>query len=109
MLLSKRSRPSSGTGSQTAALVTWARQLGRTPGSPSKAGSRTLICLGSSGSRLNRCAPQLRQKHFSNPPSGCRQHWTRSSPWSSRKVRPSIRACADEPDPARRWQRVQWQ
>ena len=29
-----------------------------------------LICVGSSGLRLNRCAPHSRQKHFSNPPSG---------------------------------------
>ncbi len=32
--------------------------------------TRTLICVGSSALRLNRCAPHSRQKHFSNPSSG---------------------------------------
>ncbi len=67
-----------------------------------------LICVGSSGLRLKRCAPHSRQKHLAKP-SGGSQHATCSSPASSRKVRPSIRAYADIAPPVRRWQRVQWQ
>ena len=84
------------------------RQLGRTPGSPSNAAIRMLIWLRSS-LRLNRCEPHSEQKHFSKPPSGCRHPFTSSSPWSSRNVVPSIRACAELADPVRFWQRVQWQ
>ena len=70
---------------------------------------RTLIWLGSSGLRLNRCEPHTPQKHFSKPPSGWRQVRSACSPASSLKVRPSILACADTAEPVRRWQRVQWQ
>jgi hypothetical protein len=59
--------------------------------------------------RLNRCDPHSRQKHFSKPPSGWRQHFKSSVPLSSRNVRPSILAWAEDAVPVRRWHRVQWQ
>ena len=68
-----------------------------------------LICAESSGLRLKRCEPQIPQKHFSNPPSGWRHAASDSSPAVRRNVRPSMRACAEDAVPVRRWQRVQWQ
>jgi hypothetical protein len=77
------------------------RQLGRTPGSPSNAPMRMLIWL-PSGLRLNRCEPHSAQKYFPNPPPGGSQPLTSSSPWSSRNVPASIRACAELAVPVRR-------
>ena len=49
--------------------------------------------------------PHSPQKHFSKPPSAWRHARTSSSPWTNRKVRPSMRACADAAPPVRFWQR----
>ena len=67
------------------------------------------MSAGASGLRLKRCAPHSGQKDFSNPPSGCLHPRTTSAPATRRNAFPSTTACADEPDPVRPWQRVQWQ
>ena len=105
-LSSKRGRPSSGIGSQGAAYATNWRQPGRTPGSPSKAPRRTLIWEGSAGLRLKRLEPHSPQKSFSKPPAG-RYERTDSSPSSSLRAAPSIRACAEAALPVLRRHREQ--
>ena len=55
-----------------------------------------------SWSRLKRCAPQARQKHFSFPPAGGIQPARSSSPCTSVSASPSINACADDDVPVRR-------
>ncbi len=69
---------------------------------------RTPIRSGSSGCRLHNAPPQLEQKHFANPSSGC-QHCTSSSPWVIRNEPGATRAEHAAADPVRRWQRLQWQ
>ena len=107
-LSANRGRPSSGMGSQGATLATnWCR-LGRTPGSASKAPSRTPRRWGSEGWRLKTADPQSPQNHFSHPLSG-RHARSLSSPETILNEPGCARAATDAPVPVRRWQRVQWQ
>jgi hypothetical protein len=81
----KRTRPSSGIGSQTAALATSTRTLGRNPGSPSNNPIRTKMISGSSGFSENSAEPQVPQNALSLP-SPAFQRRTSSSPPTIRKV-----------------------
>ena len=60
------------------------------------------------GSWLKSALPQLPQKSFAKPCSGCHVR-TCSSPAVIRSAPGGIRACAEAAAPVRRWQRVQWQ
>jgi len=60
------------------------------------------------GSWLNSALPQVPQKSFAKPCSGCHV-LTCSSPAVTRSAPGGIRACAEAAAPVRRWQRVQWQ
>jgi hypothetical protein len=78
----RRGRPSSGIGSQTAALATCRRPIGRTPGSLSKDPMRTLMNSGFSGCCPNSAEPQVPQNALSAPsPAFQRRMW--SSPLTS--------------------------
>jgi hypothetical protein len=78
------------------------------PGSSSKAPSRTLITVGSSGWRLHIAEPQAEQKTFEYPSGGSNERRS-SSPATMCSEPGAIRADADAAVPVRRWQRLQWQ
>ena len=60
------------------------------------------------GSWLNSALPQVPQKSFAKPCSGCHV-LTRSSPAVICSAPAGTRACAEAAEPVRRWQRGQWQ